>query len=344
MGYTSREIVANALDGNQTTGIASWRAHYLELHDLLLTSGWVQTADTGQLDIASVVAMPGRDVYVGYRMYEIDDDLSAAGYKIYMKLEFGGYSETAYELFHNQTTATGSIKTSFGMKTDGSGGLLSQSMAPLAPAPIMRHPASVAASSTNTLGFTRPVLSYSYCCKNDDLGFFGLIFACNQRGLVSQTLSQFNGSSLSIFLQRTLDDSGVPTGEGFTVYAPRTVAQQSRWPNYMISTTAHNLTCGYSYSSNAIQSTFYSSPRPAGLDGEPISGQIQIGPAYSYVDASLKFNPNLVTYRSADITEGSQFEVEVAPGDFRNFIALGPGTGQCPDQFGPQNSFAMLYE
>lgn len=344
MGYTSREIVANALDGNQTSSIASWRAHYLELHDLLLASGWVQTDDSGQLDIASVVAMPGRDVYVGYRMYEIDDDLSAAGYKIYMKLEFGGYSETSNTSQHNTTSATGSIKTSFGMKTDGAGGLLSQSMAPLTPAPIMRHPASLLSEFNNNISFSRPVLSYSYCCKNDDLGFFGLMFACNQRGWASQSSSRFNAASLSVILQRTLDDSGVPTGDGFTVYVPRTVASDSRWPLTMVSSTAHNITCGYSYSSNTIQSTFYSSPRPAGLNGEPISGRIQIGPTYSYVDASLKFNPNLVTYRTADITEGSQFEVEVAPGDFRNFIALGPGTGQCPDQFGPQNSFAMLYE
>lgn len=341
MGYTSREIVANALDANQTTGIESWRAHYLELHDLLLTSGWIQTADTGQLDIASVVAMPSKDVYVGYRMYEIDDDLSAAGYKIYMKLEFGGYSETSNTNFH--LGSTGSIKTSFGMKTDGAGGLLSQSMAPLTLAPLMRHPASFSGANSN-LSFTRPSLSYSYCCKNDELGFFGLIFACNQRGWASIFSSRFNAASLSVFLQRTLDDSGVPTGDGFTVYVPRTVASDSRWPLTMVSSIAHNITCGYSYSLNAIQSTFYSSPRPAGLDGEPISGRIQIGPTYSYVDASLKFNPNLVTYRTADITEGSQFEVEVAPGDFRNFIALGPGTGQCPDQFGPQNSFAMLYE
>lgn len=341
MGYTSREIVANALDGGNTTSIESWRAHYLELHDLLLASGWIQTADTGQLDIAAVAAMPGKDVYVGYRMYEIDDDLSAAGYKIYMKLEFGGYSETATTSYH--TGSTGNIKTSFGMKTDGAGGLLSQSMAPLTPVPLVRHPASTT-STYNGISFTRPTLSYSYCCKNDDLGFFGLMFACNQRGWGSNGDSRYNASSLSIFLQRTLDDSGAPTGEGFTVYVPRTVASNSRWPLTMVSSTAHNITCGYSYSSNTIQSTFYSSPRPAGLDGEPISGRIQIGPTYSYVDASPKFNPNLVTYRTADITEGSQFEVEVAPGDFRNFIALGPGTGQCPDQFGPQNSFAMLYE
>lgn len=343
MGYTSREIVANALDASQNTGIASWRTHYLELHDLLLASGWIQTADTGQLDIAAVVAMPSKNVYVGYRMYEIDDDLSAAGYKIYMKLEFGGFSETAYSQFHNQATATGSIKSSFGMKTDGAGELLSQSMAALTPAPIMRHPASELSVSNNNLSFTRPS-SYSYCCKNDDLGFFGLMFACNHRGWTSETSAWFNGASLSIFLQRTLDDSGVPTGDGFTVYVPRTAASNSRWPLTIGPSTAHNVTCGYSYSSNTIQTTFYSSPRPAGLDGAPISGRIQIGPAYSYVDASLKFNPNLVTYRTADMTEGSQFEVEVAPGDFRNFIALGPGTGQCPDQFGPQNSFAMLYE
>lgn len=340
MGYTNRNIVASTLETGQTPSAANWRAHFLELHDAIIASGWVQSGDTGQLDIAAVLSTPAKDTYPGFRIYEIDDDLSAVGYKIYMKLEFGSYSEVTETNFHNG--ATPSIKLSFGMTTDGAGGLLSQTGGALAPVATYRNPQS-ASGSGNSASFVRPT-SYQYCCKNDARGFFGLVFYCNGRGKFGNATYQYNASSLSVFVQRTLDESGAPSNEGFTIYTTNSVTGSSRWPSSFSANNTLNSTVGFSYGNNVIHKTLYGQVRPGGIDAAPDSGEVQVGPCYSYSDAKLKFNPNLVTYRSLDLTEGTQFLVEVAPGDVRNFIALGPGTGMNPDVHGNQNSFAMLFE
>ena len=342
MSYLNRNLVANPLDTGQTTALSIWKAHFLELHNELIASGWVQTSDTGQLDISAVATTPAKDVYVGYRMYEINDDLSADGYKIYMKLEFGSYSESASTSYHPGYTC--SVKTSFGMKTDGTGGLLSQASTTLTPATVIRHPQSVSGVS-NISTFIRPN-SYVYTCKNNDKGFFGIVFYCNGRGQFGPAIpgNWYNAATLAVFVQRSLDDSGVPNADGFTVYMPAGITGSSRWPSNFQANSTLNSTIGYSYANNAIVTTLHGQVRPSGIDGGPVGGNVQVGPCYTYCDSQLKFNPNLVTVRSLDLGEGAQFQIEVAPGDVRNFIMLGPGTGMNPDTLGNQNSFAMLYE
>lgn len=337
---TYRNLVVSPPDNAQTTGLASWKAHMIEMHDTIVASGWVQTGDTGQIDLSAVGVVPVKDSYPGFRVYEINDDFSAAGYKIYMRVDFGSYTETNQTNYHNG--ATPSVKLSFGMKTDGAGVLLSQTLGTLTPAPTIRHPAS-ASGASNTVSFSRPVSCYTYWCRNNTYGFFGMVFYCNGRGAATSSIVAYNASSLTFMVQRTLDSAGAVTNQGFTVYTTFST-NGGRWPATPTGGTGLNYTIGYSYTSNAIQATAYGQARPGGIDGAPVGGKIQVGPCYTYSNADLRFNPNMVTYRSQDLNEGAEFQVEVAPGDVRNFIALGPGSGLSPDTLGNQNSFAMLFE
>lgn len=277
MGYTYKGAVAAALSTTNTETLAVWQAHFLEMHNALIAAGWVQTGDTGQLDISAVTPVPVKPNYVGYRMYEINDDMSLAGYGIYMKLEFGTYSETgSTSNGGNHSGGTPSVKATFGMKTDGAGNLLSQSSAPLVSNLTIVHPFSAIQSATNGSTFVRPS-SYTYVCKNSDAGFNGFIFYCNGRGFNNNGNGfKYNAASLAFFIQRTLNSSGAVTNEGFTIIQPKGVTDMYRWPDDFFNNLGLNNTLGFSYSSNTIEKSSDLQNRPGGLDGSPISGAIQI--------------------------------------------------------------------
>ena len=345
MGYTRTDSVVNTLSTTNDETLAVWKAHFLEMHSAIVASGWVQTGDTGQLDISAVATMPTR-AYAGYRIYEIDDDLSAAGYSIYMKLEFGTNSETGSNVNYGyHSGSTPSVKVSFGMKTDGAGALQSQAGTSLAGNLSLMQPGPQYTSTSGySSSFTRPA-SKLYICKNNARGFCGIVFYCNGRGYNNNGGNwAYNASSLAFFLQRTLSSSGAPTSEGFTVVTPLgDVNGAYRWPNDFANSTYLNNTSGYSYTSNTVVSGNDMHAKPGGLLRS--GSKIQTGPCYMFDgNGDICLNPNIVTLGSLDLAEGVQFPVEVTPGDIHTFIALGPGTGMCPDRFGAQNSFAMLYE
>lgn len=71
---------------------ASYRAWIQAMHDAILAVGWVQTADTGQLSIATA-SWPGTaNTASGYLMYASDDGLDP----IYLKIEPGRGSSTNF--------------------------------------------------------------------------------------------------------------------------------------------------------------------------------------------------------------------------------------------------------
>lgn len=343
MGYTNRDQITNPLDNSNSTSLALWKAHYLELHDWLLAAGWVQTADTGQLDIDGIVSSPAKDVYIGYRMYEIDDDLSALGYKIHMKIEFGAYTESSTANYHNGTTP--SLYVSLGHKTDGAGNLLSHSESPLGiVSGRVRQPQSANATA-NSSSFGRPQYAYNYVCRNEEKGFYGFVFYANGRGANWYHISSpYNAASFALFIQRSLNDAGEVTNDGFSTYMPRSVSSGSRWPTYQQDNSIYNLSHNFVYDSNTVYDSHTTSVRLGGSHAPPVSDGVQLNNGNTALRGRLRTNPNLIVYRSADLPEGQEFEVEVAPGDVRNFIALGPGTGMNPDVFGNNNSFAMLFE
>ncbi len=344
MGYTKSAIVTTTLVRNS---LPVWKAYMTEIHNELIAAGLVQTGDTGQLDISAVGALPADGTYAGYRMYLLDDAISASGYAIYIKLEFGCNMEAQTAANVGQTQFP-FIRVTIGAKTDGAGGIVAQDGSTAISPPIQfLYPQNTIIGTAGGIGGTPPTVVNMYICNNEDRGFFGFVFAANGRGGTGSTGSQFNACSLALLIQRTLDGDGTPTNEGFTVYhnnlGVSSVGNSSRWPSVAAINAHKNKSVGFVYGANSSQSSLDVNPRPGGLDATPISGQIQTGPCYTY-HKELRLNPNMVTYRTQDMYEGMQFQIETAPEVVANFIALGPGTGMFPDVYGQQNSFAMLFE
>ncbi len=77
---------------------AAFRKWAQGIHDTFIAAGWVQTDDTGQVDLETVEA-PGsdndfRDTMAGYDVFRMDDALHATA-PVFVKVEYGsGYSST----------------------------------------------------------------------------------------------------------------------------------------------------------------------------------------------------------------------------------------------------------
>ena len=98
-----------------TAGDAPFRASALAVHDAIIACGWTQTADTGQINFATVTKPGATGTVAGYAIYKSSDALSATK-PIYLKLEFGT---------GNSATQLG-FWLQFGTSTTGAGVLTGQ--------------------------------------------------------------------------------------------------------------------------------------------------------------------------------------------------------------------------
>jgi hypothetical protein len=95
-------------DSSTLTNFKAW-AQWISSQ--LAAFGWVQTADTGQVDWSTIGSVPSSGSWV-YEIWKSGDSLSSA-YPIYIKIEYGQQSSSAPSLF--VTVSTGG--------TDGAGNL-----------------------------------------------------------------------------------------------------------------------------------------------------------------------------------------------------------------------------
>ena len=66
---------------------ATFQAWATGIDDQIKDMGWVQTSDTGQVDVTTV-ARPAAGAYAGYRIYRMDDSLQSTS-PVFLKLEYG---------------------------------------------------------------------------------------------------------------------------------------------------------------------------------------------------------------------------------------------------------------
>lgn len=97
----------------QNTDAATFRLWINEIHNSLIAFGWTQTADTGQINFATVAAPVGASNYPGYAIYAMADALQAS-YPCYLRIDFGSGAGGA---------TTCSIKVQIGTGTNGAGTL-----------------------------------------------------------------------------------------------------------------------------------------------------------------------------------------------------------------------------
>lgn len=320
--------------------LPAWKNHAIELHDFLIEAGLEWVDDIGeQIDIAAWTGEMTLNTYAGYRIYKINDDLSALGYNIFIKLNFGFGSDGAVSnagaigrtlkieitvgdnVLPDGTcrcgTAESIIKSAYPNNSNGAGG---------------QNTGSLPAGSPKIYNF------------NSERGMYYLIFNLDGRG---DTLGGFNTSTLTFLIQRTLDASGNPTNDGFCCYLSNVSTNFSntntrRFPAGMSDTSWRNLVGGYVYETQT-QRQSNRIIQHAGGDIDVYDGKIPIMPTFIFTD-KLTYNPNLVLYNGYHMTPGTIFQNEIAPGVVSNFLALGPGTGIMFGEFGNQTHLAINWD
>jgi len=104
--FSSTIVPSNGTDAN-------FRAWVQFIEDTLVTTGgWVVTADTGQMTIATATAPALSNTKVGYRIYRMSDALQAAA-PVFVRLDYGS----------SGAAATPGVWITIGQSTDGAGNI-----------------------------------------------------------------------------------------------------------------------------------------------------------------------------------------------------------------------------
>jgi hypothetical protein len=192
MGRLSAGIVQT-----QTTD-AQYRAWAQFIHDGLLAAGLVQSADTGQANLATMTLPVAINTYPNYEVFKFADALSATK-PIFVKVEYGC----------SGATTRPSVRFTVGPTTDGAGGVSTIWGA------VMTPPSTAGANFPHACWASGPA---------DGSGF--VLSMWSSTGTAS-TAFQF-------WCERSRDSGGNPTGDGLAFgygagSVVRTVAYTGTW-------------------------------------------------------------------------------------------------------------------
>lgn len=171
---------STVIDHTTDAGFRTWGA---EVNTKLVACGWVQTADTGQINWASVTRA-GTNSDAGYECYYLNDSLHGSA-PIYIKLYYGTGSSTSKPR----------VKLEVGTSTNGSG-------------TIGGTAKTAATDITSNSNITSTVTSYqSYACLTNGVGWMVYKYGGASAG---QPLFSFA-------IVRSVDATGAPTVTGALV-------------------------------------------------------------------------------------------------------------------------------
>lgn len=328
MGYTKKWTPPTIpLRDNLT----AWKTLFNDVHGNLITAGLVQTATAGQLVIDDVTTLPADGTYAGFIEYAFDDALQSEA-PIIIKLEYGcgieGYSEVGTYYHNGNRTRTPNIRAIVFFK--------GQEVA------VYRCPQTYyAGGSIITTQLTNT--GTSYICRNQDKGFLGMCYGAGSRNKpFAHRLGAYYGATLTLFIQRTLNEDGIPTANGLGVFH-QTVSDSFSSVDYWgagIVPLSNSV-----YSNGAIPVTRTDMAPRIGRDG--FAGGVDsvlLEPIYFPTNPPTPF-PFLYSYRNTVIAEGTEFEFNPVIGEPLNFIAIGNETCMSIDSVeGHRAGIAMLFE
>ena len=309
--------------------LAVWKSICQDVHDNLIDAGCVQTSDTGQLDISAVATLPADGSYAGYRIYEINDALSAT-HPIYIKLNFGCGSEGLYsDSSWYVRSRTIRIEETFSTATNGAGSLTGNVSS------ASGYPQTLVSGGDSTDTPTNKGISYY--CKNDDAGFLGFFYGIGSRNKPNRGVGSYYGATLGILIQRDGSNGFALHTNGLTNESGDNFLATNRLP------PALGQYVPFSGSVSA-QSTLLAL-RANGNASTLVGSDTILQPVFYASAAGLKQWPSLVTYRHSDIAAGTEFTLEAVTGSPKKFIALGNETSLGVDPIvGQSAAFAMLFD
>lgn len=308
--YTYSSTVAHANDAN-------FRAWGLDYSDALTAVGLLKTADTGQIDWATV-ARPGTNTAAGYEIRTFADALQSTA-PVYIKFEYGtGASATRPQIW-----------ISIGSGSDGAGNLTGVY--------IDRRSTC---DSNNLPGGTTP----AYFCHTE--GFAGIGWVPFTSGGNPKLINQ-------IIIQRTTDEDGTPNAFGLDVInrannsTASAIQVAARFANqalgnignpnedYLNCINPYGLDSGYSYDEdnqgNPLPDTYY----------QVFSVYSILQPDYPLVGCVAV--PNDLIFNVATQL-GTQYQLTRQGFGIRNYINMGGGQNTQFAGAASQQQMLMLWE
>lgn len=165
---------------------ANWRLWTKAIHDAIVACGLVDQSASGEIDFVTTVKPTAVSAFRSgdFKVYALDDALQAS-YPGFLKIEFGSSNSSA------QNTA---VRATVGTAHDGSGGLTGTQVS-----------SAIECGATNSSSS-----SLLQCWASGDTNRFVLAFCAANGG---------NNYSTLWGLERTVDASGDPNGDGIFLYA-----------------------------------------------------------------------------------------------------------------------------
>lgn len=288
MAYEERSI------SNDISSDANFRTWGSTISDLWQDVGLTKTADTGQIDWATVVR-PAINTFAGYEIFTLDTDTEQANFGLYIRVDYGvGGAQDRQRL-----------KIQIGESTNGAGTLTGKT----------GTAQTFTAISSNSSSFTH------YCSAGD--GYFAYAGAWSAGTSATAYLAN------QIFIiERLRDNTGAPTDQGiYTFFSGVTASSRSDGyaqivrsddnnPPYLASSSVGNFRLGGFV------------PNLSGNRGNDLYLYTHQPADYAIYNPCLS---NLFYYQT-DLTAGDTFTVDMY-GTSRTFKALGRNSTHSTTNF-----------
>ena len=306
--------------------LPAWKTLFNDVHNNLIAAGLVQTSTAGQLVIDDVTALPADNTFAGFIEYAFDDALQSEA-PVIIKLAFGCGNEGTGSVYYFVRSGTPRI----GVTVYFRGKVVATFACP--------QSATVMSGENNTQLVDA---GSSYISHDKAKGWLGVCYGAGSRNKPFASVNgSYYGATLTLFIQRQLNDNGAPVTDGLGVYHPNigVISNEQLWDNSIL----HSSVSVYSNGMSVI-GRIDMSPR-IGRDG--FAGGIDsvlLEPIYFPANPPTPF-PYLYSYRNTSIFAGTEFEFNSVIGDPLNFVAIGNETCMSIDSVdGHRAGIAMLFE
>jgi hypothetical protein len=165
---------------------AAFRGWSKFIYDTMIDGGWVQTADTGQINFSTATRPTVANQKAGYVIMRMDDDLQT-DHPVYMRMDFGNSS----------TVGSAALWVTLGPSSDGSGNIEDAWLTPVTTSAIR-------ANSQPTYTSPTPLWSWGS--------------ADTARVAVALGFVTAGGVGLVFMLERAKNGAGQDTGDGLILF------------------------------------------------------------------------------------------------------------------------------
>lgn len=306
-----------------------WKALFLDLDSQLLAAGLVHTSTAGQLNISSVSALPADGAFAGFIEYALTDALQATA-PVIIKLEFGcgvenmdNNTSSPYRSSQNlrvrcTVTFKGGASTPFGC-------------------PQSYDNAHSSGNYLNTLP------GKSYICNSPSRGFLGVVYGAGSRGTWESGAKQYTSATFCLFLQRTTDAAGNPTGDGLALYYPGfnafagTAIAAGTWTGATLPASFSEFLPAHSASVSRSYARRIGAPQSV----KSANAELLFEPIY-YSSPGLKMFPYIMSYNYENLADGSELQLDIGTGVSLTFVAVGRETSIVPDDYDKQTAGILM--